>query len=209
MTGFCFSLIEQDVSVFFVRWFQLSVEGVVPIRRLMCCLFFHIFFVLDSMEWARTIYFAVLFPHCSSDVCFLCFVVCFGHHVVLCFVCRCVRPAERRVLSGTGHSFFSVSAILFFLSFCMKIFYICISLFLLFISFFFSFRCFSCPFVLSICLDGSSLSFRFFLVCSIPSLSTPSFFSILYIYTNIDFLSFICFLTIVYKDIKKCLFLYV
>ena len=66
------------------------------------------------------------------------------------------------VLSRAGHSFFSVSAILFFLSFCMKIFYICISLFLLFISSFFSFRCFSCLLVLSICLDGSSLSFRFF-----------------------------------------------
>ena len=121
------------------------------------------FFVLDSMEWARTIYFAVLFPHCSSDVCFLCFVVCFGRYVVLCFVGRCVCPAERRVFSRAGHSFFSVSVILFFLSFRMKIFYICISLFPLFIPFFFSFHCFSCLLVLSICLVDSSLSFRFFL----------------------------------------------
>ena len=145
------------------------------------------YFVLDSMEWERTTYFVVLFSHCSSDVCFLCFVVCFVHHEVLYFVCRCMRPVERRALLGAGHSFFSVSAILFFLSFCMKKFYICISLFLLFISFFFSFRYFSCPLILSICLDSCSLSFKFFLVCSIPTLSTPSFFSIVYLYINIDF----------------------
>ena len=47
--GCCFSLIEQDVSVFFVRRFQLSVEVVVPIRRLMCCLFFHI--ILFWIRW--------------------------------------------------------------------------------------------------------------------------------------------------------------
>lgn len=50
MTGCCFSLIEQDVSVFFVRRFQLSVEEVVPIRRLMCCLFSTFFcFGFDGM----------------------------------------------------------------------------------------------------------------------------------------------------------------
>ena len=151
MTGCCFSLNEQDVSVLFCQAVSVVGRGSSPKPAVDVLSLFSHFFVLDSMEWARTIYFAVLFPHCSSDVCFFCFVVCFGHHVILYFVCRCMRPAERRALSGTGHSFFSVSAILFFLSFCMKIFYICISLFLLFISFFFSFRCFSCPLVLSIC----------------------------------------------------------
>lgn len=176
MTGWCFSLIEQDVSVLFCQAVSVVGRGSCSNSAVdVLSLFLH-YFVLDSMEWERTTYFAVLFPHCSSDVCFLCFVVCFVHHEVLYCVCRCVRPAERRVLLGAGYSFFSVSAILFFLSFCMKIFYICISLFLSFISFFFSFRCFFCFQILSICQDGCSLSFRFFLVCSILTLSTPSLF---------------------------------
>ena len=140
------------------------------------------------MEWERTTYFAVLFPHCSSDVCFLCFVVCFGHHVVLCFVCRCVCPAERWS-SLSGWVFLSsVSAILvFFLFFVWKYF---ISVFLRFpclSPFFFSFHCFSCLLVLSICLDGSSLSFRFFSCFLYSNFIYSFFFSIVYLYINIDF----------------------
>ena len=160
MTGCCLSLIEQDVSVLFCLVVSVVGRGSCSNSAVdVLSLFSHFYFGFDGM--GENCIFCRLVSHCSSDVCFLCFF-CFGRYVVLCFVCRCVYPAERRVLSGAGHSFFSVSAILFFLSFCMKIFYICISLFLLFISFFFSFRCFSCPLVLSICLDGSSLSFRFF-----------------------------------------------
>ena len=198
MTGCCFSLIEQDVSV-------LSCQAVSVVGRGSCfnsavgvLSFFLHYFVLDSMEWERTTYFAVLFPHCSSDVCFLCFVVCFVHHVVLYFVSRCMRPVDRRALLGAGHSFFSVSAILFFLSFCMKIFYICISLFLLFISSFFSFMpgwLFSFFQIFS-CLLYSNFIYPFFFLNSIS------------LYKH-WYLNFICFLIIVYKDIKKYLFAYV
>ena len=176
MTGCCFSLIEQGVSVLFCQAVSVVGRGSCSNSAVDVLSFFLHYFVLDSMEWERTTYFAVLFPHCSSDVCFLCFVVCFVHHVVLYFVCRCVRLAERRVLLGAGHSFFSVSAILFFLSFCMKIFYICISLFLLFISSFFSFHCFSCFQILSICQDGCSLSFRFFSCLLYSNFIYPFFF---------------------------------
>lgn len=138
------------------------------------------------MEWERTTYFAVLFPHCSSDVCFLCFVVCFVHHVVLYFVCRRVRPAERRVLLGAGHSFF--------LGLCYPVF----SFFLyenilhqhfsfpLVYLFFLFFSLFSCFQILSICQDGCSLSFRFFLFALFYLYLPLLFFSIVYLYINID-----------------------
>lgn len=182
MTGCCFSLIEQDVSVLFCQAVSVVGSGCSPKPAVDVLSLFPHFFVLDSMEWARTIYFAVLFPHCSSDVCFFCFVVCFGHHVVLYFVCRCMRPAERRSsLRGWAFFFLGLSYPGFFF-FCMKIFYICISLFLLFISFFFSFHCFSYLLVLSICLDGSSLSFRFFFLFALFHLCLLLLFSQYYIF---------------------------
>ena len=118
MPGCCFSLIEQDVSALFCQSVSVVGRGSCSNSAVdVLSLFLH-YFVLDSMEWERTTYFAVLFPHCSSDVCFLCLVVCFVHHEVLYFVCRCMRPAERRVLLGAGH-FFSRSLIscFFFLFF--------------------------------------------------------------------------------------------
>lgn len=112
MPGCCFSLIEQDVSVLFCQAVSVVGRGSCSNSAVdVLSLFLH-YFVLDSMEW-ENYYFAVLFPHCSSDVCFLCFVVCFVHHEVLYFVCRCVRPAERRALLGAGH---------FFLGLCYPVF---------------------------------------------------------------------------------------
>ena len=133
MIGCCFSLIEQDVSVLFCQAVSVVGRGCSPKPAVDVLSLFPHFFVLDSMEWERTIYFAVLFPHCSSDVCFLCFVVCFGHHVILYFVCRCMRPAERRS-SLSGWIFLSsVSAILVFSFFVWKyfisVFSSCLSLF--------------------------------------------------------------------------------
>lgn len=187
MIGCCFSLNEQDVSVLFCQAVSVVGRGSSPKPAVDVLSLFSHFFVLDSMEWARTIYFAVLFPHCSSDVCFLCFVVCLGPHVVLCFVCRCMRPAERRS-SLSGWIFLSsVSAILVFSFFVWKyfisafLFSSCLSLFS------FLFAVFPvllyCQYAWMVLLFLSD----FFLFCSIPSLSTPSFFSIVYLYINIDF----------------------
>ena len=205
MIGCCFSLIEQDVSVLFCQAVSVVGRGCSPKPAVDVLSLFPHFFVLDSMEWERTIYFAVLFPHCSSDVCFLCFVVCFGHHVILYFVCRCMRPAERRS-SLSGWIFLSsVSAILVFSFFVWKyfisvfLFSSCLSLF----SLFFLSSCF-------VNMLGWLLSFFQIFSCLLYSIFVYSFFflNIISLYKHWC-LNFICFLIIVYKDKKKYLFAYV
>ena len=98
MTGFCFSLIERDVSVFFVRWFQLSVEGVVPIRQLMCCLFFYI--ILFWIRWnGRELH---ILPSCSLTAPLM--SVSFALLFVLDLMWCCVLFADVCVLQKGGLS---------------------------------------------------------------------------------------------------------
>lgn len=112
MTGCCFSLIEQDVSVFFVWWFQLSVEEVVPIRQLMCCLFFHIF--LFWIRWnGRELHilsscFPLLF-WCLFSLLFLFWTLC---GVVFCLQ-MCVSCRKAGSLRGWAF---------FFLGLCYPVF---------------------------------------------------------------------------------------
>lgn len=153
-------------------------------------------------------YFAVLFPHCSFDVCFLCFVVCFVHHEVLYCVCRCVRPAERRALLGLGILFSRSVISCFFFLFVWKyfisafLFSSCLSLLSFLFAVFPVFRFYQYARMVVLFLSD------FFLVCSIPTLSTPSFFlNIISLYKHWC-LNFICFLIIICKNIKKYLFAY-
>lgn len=174
----------------------------------MCCLFSHIFyFGFDGMgenyifcRLVSSLLLWCLFP-------LLCCLLWTPCGVVFCLqMYASCRKAEFSL--GLGILILGLSYPGFFF-FCMKIFYICISLFLLFISSFFSFHCFSCFQILSICQDGCSLSFRFFSCLLYSNFIYPFFFlNSISLYKHWC-LNFICFLIIVYKDIKKYLFAYV
>lgn len=151
-----------------------------------CVVSFLTFFILDSMEWERTAYFAVLFPTALLMSVFFAFFVL---DVMWC----CVLFADVCILQKGGFSqglgiLFSRSLLsCFFFLFVWKYFISafpfssCLSLFS------FLFAVFPvllyCQYAWMVLLFLSD----FFLFCSIPSLSTPSFFSILYLYINIDF----------------------
>lgn len=187
MSGCCFSLIEQDVSVLFCQAVSVVGRGSSPNSTVDVLSLFHIF--LFWIRWnGRELHFlSSCFP--TAPLMSVSFALLFVMDTMWCcvlFADVCVLQ-KGGVLSRAGYSYPRSQLSWFFLFFCMKIFYICISLFLLFISFFFSFHCFSCLLVLSICLDGSSLSFRFFSCLLYSNFIYSFFFSIVHLYINIDF----------------------
>lgn len=208
MNWCCFSLIEQDVSVLFCRRFQLSVEEVVPIRRLMCCLFFHIF--LFWIRWnGRELY---ILPSCfpTAPLMSVSFALLFVLDIMWCcvlFADVCVLQ-KGGVLSRAGYSYPRSQLSWFFLFLYENILYLYFSfplvyLFFLFFSLFFLSSCF-------VNMLGWFLSFFQIFSCLLYSIFICSFFFLnsISLYKH-WFLNFIYFLTIVYKDVKKYLFLYV
>lgn len=172
---------------FFVRRFQLSVEEVVPIRRLVCCLFSIFFcFGFDGMGenyiFCRLV--SPLLLWCLFPL--LCCLLWTPCGVVFCLqMYASCRKAEFSL--GLGILILGLSYPGFFLFLYENILYLHFSfplvyLFFLFFSLFFPvFRFYQYAWMVPLFLSD------FFLVCSIPSLSAPSFFSIVYLYINIDF----------------------
>lgn len=178
MTGCCFSLIEQDVSVLFCQAVSVVGRGSSPNSAVdVLSLFPHFF--LFWIRWnGRELY---ILPSCfpTAPLMSVSFALLFVLDIMWC----CVLFADVCVLQKGGFSqglgiLFSRSLLsCFFFLFVWKyfisafLFSSCLSLFS------FLFAAFPvllfCQYAWMIALFLSD----FFLVCSIPSLSTPSFFS--------------------------------
>lgn len=175
----------------------------------MCCLFSHIFyFGFDGMGenyiFCRLV--SPLLLWCLFPL--LCCLFWTSCGVVFCLQ-MCVSCRKVEFSLGLGILILGLSYPGFFSFFCMKIFYICISPFPLFIPFFLFFSLF----FLSSCfvnMLGWFLSFFqiFFLFSLFQLYLLLLFLNSISLYKH-WFLNFICFLAIVYKDIKNYLFAYV
>ena len=136
MTGCCFSLIEQDVSVLFCQAVSVVGRGSSPNSAVdVLSLFSHFLFWI---RWnGRELH---ILPSCfpTAPLMSVSFALLFVMDTMWCcvlFADVCVLQ-EGGVLSRAGYSYPRSQLSWFFFFFRMKIFYICISLFPLFIPFF-------------------------------------------------------------------------
>lgn len=207
MIGCCFSLIEQDVSVLFCQAVSVVGRGCSPKPAVdVLSLFSHFLFWI---RWnGRELH---ILPSCFPTAPLM--SVSFALLFVLDIMWFCILFADVCVLQKGGLS--QGLGILFSRSLLSCFFFL------------FVWKYFISAFLFSSCLSLFSFLFAVFLVllfcqyarmialflsdffsCLLYSIFVYSFFSLNSISLHKHwFLNFICFLTIVYKDIKKYLFL--
>lgn len=210
MTGCCFSLIEQDVSVLFCQAVSVVGRGSSPNSAVdVLSLFPHFFcFGFDGMGenyiFCRLV--SPLLLWCLFPL--LCCLFWTSCGVVFCLqMCASCRKAG----SLRGWAFF-------FLGLCYPVFSFFLYENILYLHFFFPlvylfFLFFSLLFLSSCFVNMLGWLLSFFQIFFLFALF-HLYLLLLFFLNSISlykhwFLNFICFLTIVYKDVKKYLFLYV